>query len=125
MVEGVTQLREGSEISERGVTKSALEVIREAVVSSLWFLHLQVWFSSLPTLFSSFVSSLKCIVRQPCNFVLRPWSLFSSSSIVEVCCSFVLEDIFLVGLSFPFSLSLLVEHKKFWVNPLQEIFCVR
>jgi len=90
-----------SEISERRVIENAVEVVREVVVSNLWLNHLQVWFSSLSTLFSSSTSSPKCICS--CSFI------------VEVCCWSVLEDILLVHSSFSFSLSLSMEHKKFWV----------
>jgi len=91
-----------------------MEVVQEVVMSSLWFLHLQVWFPPCPLFFRP--PSSKCIVGQPCNFVLRPCPLFSFSVIVKVCCSSILEDILVVGSSFPFSFSLLVEYKKFWVK---------
>jgi len=40
VVEGVTQVRKASARSERGVIESAVKLVREVVVSSLWFLHL-------------------------------------------------------------------------------------
>ena len=63
-------VREGSEKSEKGVTKHTVEVVGATVVSILSLNHLQVSFSSLPTIFPSSMSSRMCVVGQPCNFCL-------------------------------------------------------
>ena len=47
-------------------------------------------------------SSPQSIVGHPCNFLLPPWPQFSSSFILQVSCSSVLEDISRLGSSFPF-----------------------
>ena len=71
-------VREGSEKIQRGVLEHAMKVVGAAVVSILSLNHLQVSFSSLPTIFPSSMSFRMCVVGEPCNFLLHPWSLLCS-----------------------------------------------